>query len=162
VPSRNATVPVGVPEVVVTVAVKVTVWPAVEGFSEEATAVAVAALVGIFTVCVRIAEVLVVNVVSPPKMAVMECAPAASAEVVRVVCPATSSVPVPIVVVPSRKVTIPVGVPIELLLTVAVNVTDCPVVEGLIDEVTTVVVVVTVTVCVSGAELLLPKVASPA
>src|SRR6201987_1793172 len=43
VPSLNVTVPVGVPEVVAfTVAVNVTAWPKVDGFSEETTAVGVA------------------------------------------------------------------------------------------------------------------------
>jgi hypothetical protein len=35
VPSVNVTVPVGVPPVPVTVAVKVTCWPSVDGFGEE-------------------------------------------------------------------------------------------------------------------------------
>ncbi len=33
--SKNVTVPVGVPDAVVTVAVKVTLWPNVEGFKDE-------------------------------------------------------------------------------------------------------------------------------
>ena len=53
-PSKNWTVPVGVP-VPVTVAVKVTACPAVDGFAEELTAVLVALP---FTVCVSTAEVL--------------------------------------------------------------------------------------------------------
>jgi hypothetical protein len=65
-PSRNATVPVIVPaEVLVTVAVNVTVWPAVEGFTEEARTVVVAGLAGLFTVCVKAIEVLGANVASP-------------------------------------------------------------------------------------------------
>jgi hypothetical protein len=43
----NVTVPVGVPEpgeVTVTIAVKVTDWPKTDGFTEELTAVVVAAL----------------------------------------------------------------------------------------------------------------------
>src|SRR5204863_3978257 len=43
-PSLNCTVPVGVPAKEVTVAVKVTLWPKSDGFTEEATAVFVAAL----------------------------------------------------------------------------------------------------------------------
>jgi hypothetical protein len=62
VPFLNVTVPVGVPEVAVTVAVNVTAWPDVEGFSEDATVV-----VGTgFTVCDRGAEVLAVKLASPP------------------------------------------------------------------------------------------------
>jgi hypothetical protein len=41
-PSANATVPAGVPAMEVTVAVKVTDCPNVEGFGEEVTVVAVA------------------------------------------------------------------------------------------------------------------------
>ena len=62
VPSLNVTVPVGVPDVAATVAVKVTAWPNVEGFSEDATVVELAG----FTVCVRLAEVLAVKLASPP------------------------------------------------------------------------------------------------
>ena len=41
-PSRNVTVPVGVPEPDVTVAVKVTGWPNTDGFGDDPTPVAVA------------------------------------------------------------------------------------------------------------------------
>ena len=54
----NVTVPVGVPEpgaTALTVAVKFTDWPNTDGFTDEATAVAMPALL---TVCVRAAEVL--------------------------------------------------------------------------------------------------------
>ena len=61
-PSRNVTVPVGVPDALLTVAVKVTEPPAVEGLSEEATAEVVG---WPFTVCVIAAEVLVLKVASP-------------------------------------------------------------------------------------------------
>src|ERR1700680_876630 len=47
VPSLNVTVPVGVPEVALTVAVKVTGWPKVDGFNEEARVVVVATAVGL-------------------------------------------------------------------------------------------------------------------
>lgn len=47
VPSRNDTEPVGAPELLLTVAVKVTDWPRMTGFAEEATTVVVA---GLFTV----------------------------------------------------------------------------------------------------------------
>lgn len=129
VPSRNATVPVGVPTAV-TVAVKVTVCPAVEGFSEEATAVVVGRPT---TVCVSAAEVLPANVASPEYFAVIECEPAVSVEVVNVACP-TLRVPVPMLVAPSKNVAVPVGVP-AVAETVAVNVTDCPALDGFKDEV---------------------------
>lgn len=155
-PSKNVTVPVGVPgELSVTVAVKVTVWPAVAGFSEEVTAV----LVGTpTTVCVKTAEVLASNVASPWYAAVIEWEPTASAEVDSVAWPALS-VAVPIVVVPSRNATVPVGVPTPV--TVAVKVTDCPAVEGFGKELTVVVVGWPTTVCVSAADVLPENVASP-
>ncbi len=42
-PSKNVTVPVGVPDVVAIVAVKVTLWPNVEGFKDDVTVVVVVA-----------------------------------------------------------------------------------------------------------------------
>ena len=57
VPSLNVTVPPGAPlKAGVMVAVNVTAWPFVDGFSEEASFVVVFAF---FTVCVNFAEVLV-------------------------------------------------------------------------------------------------------
>jgi hypothetical protein len=66
-------------------------------------------------------------------------------------------------VAPSRNETVPEGVPAELLLTVAVKVTDWPVVEGFAEEVTTVVVVAVgwLTACDTAAEVLLMKLTSP-
>lgn len=62
--SMKVTVPLGIPPAEgVTVAVKVTDWPNVEGFREELTAVVVAAL---FTVCVNAGDVLPAKFVSPP------------------------------------------------------------------------------------------------
>jgi hypothetical protein len=92
-----------------------------------------------FTLWVNAADVLVANVASPEYFAVIECDPALRAAVVIVALPALS-VPLPIEVAPSKNETPPDGVPGELLLTVAVKVTDWPVVEGLADDVTTVLV----------------------
>lgn len=61
----------------------------------------------------------------------------ARVEVANVAVPALK-VPVPIVAVPSLKITLPPGVPL-VLLTVAVNVTDWLMVEGLTEEMTLVV-----------------------
>jgi hypothetical protein len=64
-PSRNVTVPVGVPVAggtALTVAVKVTDWPKMDGLSDEVTVVEVPAL---FTVWVMAAEVLLLKFVSP-------------------------------------------------------------------------------------------------
>ena len=74
--------------------------------------------------------------------------PPARAEVVRLATPPLN-VPVPIGLPPSRKVTNPVGVPVPggTAVTVAVNVTDWPKVEGFVDEVTAVVVLALLTTC---------------
>lgn len=64
-PSLKVTVPVGtaVPGVLAsTVAVKVTDWPWFEGLSEEVTELVVPSL---FTVCIRVEEVLVLKLESP-------------------------------------------------------------------------------------------------
>jgi len=55
----------------------------------------------------------------------MGCVPAERVEVVSVAFPLLR-LPVPILEPLSRNVTLPVGVPVVLELTVAVNVTDCP------------------------------------
>ena len=64
------------------------------------------------------------------------------AVVLKVATPELLSVPVPKGVPPSSKVTVPPGVPAAALtaLTVAVKVTDCPNTEGLVADVTVVVV----------------------
>jgi hypothetical protein len=65
-PSRNVTVPLGVPApgaTAATVAVKVTDWPKTEGLVDEVSVVAVAALL---TVWVMAAEVLLLKFASPP------------------------------------------------------------------------------------------------
>ena len=60
VPSRKVTLPVGTGVLLVvpaTVAVKLTDWPTLDGFSEEATVVVVATLGGVLTTWVSAAEV---------------------------------------------------------------------------------------------------------
>ena len=64
-PSRNVTVPVGVPvagATALTVAVKVTNWPKRDGFNDEVTVVELKALA---TVWVMAEEVLLLKLVSP-------------------------------------------------------------------------------------------------
>ena len=85
----------------------------------------------------------------------MEWLPATNADVLKVAVPELS-VLVPRMVDPSSKVTVPVGDPEpELLLTVAVKVTDCPKADGLVADVMVVVVerLDWPTVCVNEAEL---------
>ena len=53
----------------------------------------------------------------------------------------------PRTVTPFLNVTVPVGVPLNCGVTVAVNVTDCPETEGLTAELTVVVVEALLTVC---------------
>ena len=73
------------------------------------------------------------------------------------------SVTVPKVVEPSMNVAVPVGVPLpgETGLTVAVNVTAWPDVDGLAEETTLVVVLACLTVCVRVDEVLVVKLVSP-
>src|SRR6185437_13762631 len=96
-PSRNVTVPVGVPApgaTAETVAVNVTDWPKTDGFCDEVTSVAVLAL---FTTCgLPVSErVLPVKFGSQAEFVVMVWLPPASAEVVSVATP-PHRVPVPI------------------------------------------------------------------
>jgi hypothetical protein len=87
------------------------------------------------------AEVLVAKVLSPPYSAVVEWLPAERVVVAKLAVPSLRA-PIPNVVVPSLKVTVPAGMPEPPVpeVTVAVNVTDCPRIEGFDEESTTVAV----------------------
>jgi hypothetical protein len=74
----KVTVPVGIPTPELTVAVNVTGCPKLDGLTDEATTVAVAAL---FTVWLSTAEVLVAYISSPSYTALMESVPTGSAAV---------------------------------------------------------------------------------
>ena len=76
-----------------------------------------------------------------------------------VAIPLPFSVPGPSDVLPSKKVTVPVGVPLAPV-TVAVNVTACPATDGFIDEATTVVVAFSMT-WVIALDVLVAKFVSP-
>lgn len=93
----------------------------------------------------------------------MEWLPRASVVVANVAWPEAFRVLVLSDLVPSLNVTLPVGtaVPGALATTVAVNVTDCPFVEGFKDEVTELVVASLFTVCVSAEEVLGLKLVLP-
>src|SRR2546425_1198267 len=123
-PSRNVTVPVGTPAAEVTVAVRVTACPVVEGFGVEVKVVVVAAAAGAFTTWVTTAEGLAAKVALPPYAAVSGWLPAASVEVTNEALPLTS-VTVASTVAPSLNVTVPVGTPVPGAtgLTTAVSVT---------------------------------------
>ena len=84
-----------------------------------------------------------------------------SVEIVKVAWPLLR-VPVPSVVVPSRKVTVPVGVPVpDVGMTVAVKVTDWFRLDGL-TELTTVIVVPVLTTSLKTVDVLPAKLVSPA
>jgi ribosomal protein L11 len=158
-PSKNVTVPVGVPPVLVTVVDSVTDCPYVDGFADDVGAAVV--VVALFTVCDSAADVLVANDASPLYVAVMECVPTLRVDRASEAVPALS-VAVPIEVAPSKNVTAPVGVP-PVLVTVVESVTDCPDVDGFADDVGALVVVVALfTVCESAvADVLVANDALP-
>ena len=155
-PSMNWTKPVGVavliagPEVLATVAVNVTDCPKVDGFTEEVTVVEVDA--GL-TVWLRVPELPV----KPPPVfvytALMVCGEPLTlrVEVAPLVAIAADPDPdsgtgAPDAAPSTKNWTEPVGVAVpiadpEVLTTVAVNVTDCPKIDGLTKEVTVVEVV---------------------
>jgi hypothetical protein len=158
-PLLKVTVPeIAWPEGDVTVDVKVTLWPKVDGLPLDVT---VAVVLYRFTVSLNFGEVLGANLVSPEYVAVMERVPAASEEVVNVAVPPAND-PVPSVVLPSLKVTTsPSGGAPALELTVAVKVTACPTLVGFEEEVTAVLVAILLTTCFSKGEVLAVKFASP-
>src|SRR5205809_738285 len=124
-PSLNVTVPVGTPAPELTVELKVTVWPTVEGFGEE---VRLVLEFPAFTVCVRTADVLAANVAFPLNAAVREWLPTARVVTLSEALPLTS-VTVPSAVAPSLNVTVPVGTPAPDV-TVALSVTVWPSEDG--------------------------------
>ena len=79
--------------------------------------------------------------------------PTASADVVKVARAEAFNVTVANVVVPSRNCTVPVATP-PLVVTTAVNVTDCPVRDGFADEVSVVVLDARLTVWLRTADVL--------
>ena len=90
----------------------------------------------------------------------MECVPTVSVVVISDALPPLNAA-VPSKMAPSKNWTLPVGP--EDGLTVAVNVTCCPEVEGLSDEVNAVVVltVPAITDCIREEDVLPAEVASP-
>ena len=132
-PSENVTVPVGVPPaVLVTVAVKVTDWLPTEGFSDEVSIVVVGAAL---TVCRMIWDALEGNFASPLYCAEIICGPTTREDVAKVATALEFNVTaVPIRTPVSMNITVPVGVPVVELVTVAVNVTDAPQTLGFILE----------------------------
>jgi len=92
---------------------------------------------------------------------VIECVPAERVDVVRVARELAFNMPVPRVEEPSIKVTVPPAVPEPAGLTVAVNVTDCPAMDGFLDDATDVLVAILFTVWFKVPEVLPAKFPSP-
>src|SRR5262245_29092944 len=139
-PSLNVTVPVGTPPpgaTAVCVAVRVTDWPNTDGLTEEATEVVVDAWL---TVCVRLLELLAAKLALPLKLPLIVWLPTASALVVYMALPVASRATMVRVVAPCLSVTVPVGIPPPVAVTVTVKVTDRPNTDGLTEEVMTEVV----------------------
>jgi hypothetical protein len=110
--------------VVLTVALKLTVLPAVDGFGVAVRAVLVATLTAALTVCVSTLEVLVTKPVSPEYTAVIACVPIARLEVGKLALPETKFT-VSNTMRPSRKSTLPPGMPVpDAGVTSAWKVTD--------------------------------------
>src|SRR5260370_24074392 len=129
----NCTCPVIDPAYVeVTVAVKVTPWPDIEGFGEEVTPVVVLAMM---TTCPPArAPGLGLKLDTPRKVAVTVCVPRARALVVTDAPPPPPRACGPPMARPSAwNWTVPVGVPAPgaVAVTVAVNVTPWPTMDGL-------------------------------
>jgi len=124
---------------------------------DDVNSVEVGALV---TVCISVADVLFAKFPSLLYSAVRLWLPTLRFDLVHIALPKPSNCTEPhSVVVPSLNATVPVGVP-PAEVTVAVNVTVSPYVEGFGDDVS-VVVVVALTVCDTGAEVLERKLESP-
>lgn len=155
-PSLNVTVPVGVPVLAVTVAVKDTLWPNVAGFAEATSAVVVLAGLTISSVPL---DVLGANPVAPEYTAVMAWVPPARVAVEMLATPELSRPELPSVWVPSMKVTDPVGtlLPAAAAVTVAVKVTLWPNAMGFAEATTATVVPPTSSML--GTEVLARKLA---
>jgi hypothetical protein len=121
---RKETVPEGVPEAEVTVAVRVTDWPVGLGFGDISSTVVVSGREAAVTVTATPAEAEALKVGLPANWPVKLWEPTASEAACMVAMPETI-VAVPSGVLPSRKVTVPVEVP-EAAATVAVRVTGWP------------------------------------
>jgi hypothetical protein len=143
-----------------TCAVKLTDCPLTDGFAFDASVVLVAAGA---TVCPNAAELLVTKLESPLYFEVTACEPAISAvALVENVATPPERLAFPNDVLPSKKLTLPVGVPLNAGVTAAVNVTACPYGDGLaLEETTAVDVAAGLTVCVSAADALAVKLESP-
>lgn len=108
-------------------------------------------------------DVLPLYAVEPPYTALTLYFPCPSVDVLNIAVPLEFRVPVPRVVLPLSKLTVPVGVPPfgEITVTVAVNVTVCPTLDGLGAEPIVIAVVPLLTTWVNAADVLLAYCVSP-
>src|SRR5208282_4927136 len=159
-PLMKVTFPVGVPpDGDETVAVNFTDCPEPDGFSEDAKAVAVTALL---TTWLTAFDLLPRNFESPPYTALIESVPAGSAEVVKLAKPPLNA-SVPNAVTPSINVTDSpsAGAP-TLEVTTAVKVAACPQLDGFGADESVVVVGVSVGTLVLVTKALVAHVAPSA
>jgi hypothetical protein len=139
-PTLNCTVPVGVPAALVTVAVNCTPCPNTDGFTDDATAVLVAAApTDWFGAKV---PVLAWWFPDPAYSAVITCVPTASPVVLVCACPPLNATGLPRLEPFALNCTFPAGVPPPgaVAVTVAVNVTFWPNADGFADDPTAVLV----------------------
>src|SRR5579872_153561 len=148
-PWVKVTVPTGAPELEVTLAVKLTDCPKVDGLGVEVTVVVVAKFC---TVC-TVLPLLAAKLKSEAYVAVMVSLPVASADVLKAAAPLEFKGTWASTVLPCWNVTWPVGVPVPggTAVSVAVKVTDCPPFEGLGVEASAVDDPLAWTVCTSDA-----------
>src|ERR1700761_5865995 len=123
---KNFTEPVGIPPLPVTAALSTSAFPAGTGFALALITVAVLAWV---STCRKTGETAPALFASPEYTAVIECVPAARADVVYVALPAPLNGTVLRTLAPSLSVTVPVGAP-ELPVTVTIKVTGLPAIDG--------------------------------
>ena len=111
------------------------------------------------TVCTKTGDVLVLSLLLPLYTAVMLCLPSASLDVANEACPVASSATVASFLVPSMNAAFPDGIPPPgaFAVTVAVNVTEWPLTDGFLEEVSAVALLSFVTVWVSAGEVLAPS-----
>jgi hypothetical protein len=135
--------------------VNVTFWPNVEGFAEETSAVL---LVALLTTCVTVFDVDVALLPSPLYVAVIECDATLSVDVEHPALPLLKATAAHNVVAPSLNVTLPVG---DWPVTVAVNVTFWPNVDGFTEEPSAVLLVALLTTCVTVLDVDVALLPSP-
>src|SRR4051812_31572945 len=150
--SLKVALPVGVPDAPLALSVKVTDWPASDGFADEESA-RDALTFALSIAWVSVAEVLGLKFASPPYVAVSVCVPDASVLVEQLAVPPLRArlAQEPSAVPFSRTVTVPLGVPLAAV-TFTMKVTGWPAADGL-DEDVRVVVVASFTTWESAAEV---------